>query len=35
MFTSAPRYETFYALFEQAGTNLEQATGLLAKLVEE
>jgi uncharacterized protein Yka (UPF0111/DUF47 family) len=35
MFTSAPRYETFYALFERAGTNLEQATALLAKLVEE
>jgi len=35
MFTSVPRYETFYALFEHAGTNLEQATGLLAKLVAE
>jgi len=35
MFASVPRYETFYALFERAGANLEQATGLLAKLVED
>jgi uncharacterized protein Yka (UPF0111/DUF47 family) len=35
MFASAPRYETFYGLYEQAGTNLEQATGLLAKLVQD
>jgi uncharacterized protein len=33
MLTSAPRYETFYALFERAGANVERATGLLAKLV--
>jgi uncharacterized protein len=33
MLTGAPRYESFYALFEQAGANVEQATGLLAKLV--
>ena len=33
MFASVPRYETFYALFEQAGTNLEQATGLLEQLI--
>jgi uncharacterized protein len=33
MFTSAPRYDSFYALFERAGTNLERATGLLATLV--
>ena len=35
MFASAPRYETFYGLYEQAGTNLEKATGLLAKLVQD
>jgi uncharacterized protein len=35
MFASAPRYETFYALFERAGANVEQATGLLAKLIKE
>lgn len=33
MFGSAPRYGTFYALFEQAGENLERTTGLLAELV--
>ena len=31
--TSMPRYDSFYALFERAGANVEQATGLLAKLV--
>jgi uncharacterized protein Yka (UPF0111/DUF47 family) len=35
LFASAPRYESFYALFEQAGANLEQATQLLAKLITE
>jgi uncharacterized protein len=35
LFASAPRYESFYALFEQAGANLEQATQLLAKLIRE
>jgi uncharacterized protein len=33
MLTSAPRYETFYALFERAGANVERATGLLTRLV--
>jgi uncharacterized protein len=33
MLRSAPRYDSFYALFEAAGANLEQATGLLARLV--
>jgi len=33
MLSSAPRYESFYALFERAGANLEQATTLLEKLV--
>jgi uncharacterized protein len=33
MLTSVPRYDSFYALFERAGANLEQATGLLARLV--
>jgi uncharacterized protein len=33
LFASAPRYESFYALFERAGANVEQATGLLAKLI--
>src|SRR5918996_1538712 len=33
MLTSAPRYESFYALFERAGANVELATGLLARLV--
>ena len=33
LFASAPRYGSFYALFEKAGANVEQATGLLAKLV--
>ena len=35
LFSSAPRYESFYELFEQAGANVEQATGLLAKLITE
>ena len=35
LFASAPRYESFYALFERAGANVEQATALLAKLVAE
>jgi uncharacterized protein len=35
MFASVPRYESFYALFEGAGENVEQATGLLAKLIRE
>jgi uncharacterized protein Yka (UPF0111/DUF47 family) len=35
MLTSVPRYDSFYALFERAGTNVEQATGLLARLVAE
>jgi uncharacterized protein len=33
MLSSAPRYESFYALFERAGANVERATGLLARLV--
>jgi uncharacterized protein Yka (UPF0111/DUF47 family) len=33
LFASAPRYGSFYALFERAGANLEQATELLAKLI--
>ena len=33
MFTSTPRYDSFYALFERAGANVEQATALLARLV--
>ena len=33
LFASAPRYEGFYALFEQAGANVERATGLLATLI--
>jgi uncharacterized protein Yka (UPF0111/DUF47 family) len=33
MLTSAPRYETFYALFERAGANVERATELLTRLV--
>jgi len=35
LFTSAPRYDRFYALFEQAGKNVEEATALLAKLMRE
>ena len=35
MLTSVPRYDSFYALFERAGINVEQATGLLARLVAE
>ena len=33
MLTSAPRYGSFYTLFERAGANVERATGLMAKLV--
>jgi uncharacterized protein len=33
LFTSAPRYGSFYALFERAGANVEQATALLLKLM--
>lgn len=33
MLTSAPRYDSFYGLFESAGANLERATALLEKLV--
>jgi uncharacterized protein Yka (UPF0111/DUF47 family) len=33
LFGSAPRYDSFYALFERAGANVEQATALLAKLI--
>jgi uncharacterized protein Yka (UPF0111/DUF47 family) len=33
VFASAPRYDNFYALFERAGANLEQATALLSKLI--
>jgi uncharacterized protein Yka (UPF0111/DUF47 family) len=33
LFGSAPRYGNFYALFERAGANVEQATELLAKLM--
>ena len=35
LFASQPSYDSFYALFEQAGANVEQATGLLAKLIKE
>jgi uncharacterized protein len=35
LFGSAPRYESFYALFERAGATVEQATALLAKLITE
>jgi uncharacterized protein len=35
LFGSAPRYESFYALFERAGETVEQATALLAKLITE
>jgi uncharacterized protein Yka (UPF0111/DUF47 family) len=33
MLRSVPRYDSFYALFERAGANVERATGLLSKLV--
>jgi uncharacterized protein len=33
LFAAAPRYDSFYALFEQAGANVERATSLLSKLV--
>ena len=32
-FASAPRYDSFYALFERAGANVEQATAMLAELI--
>jgi uncharacterized protein len=35
LFASQPSYDSFYELFERAGANVEQATGLLAKLVRE
>ena len=35
LFGSIPGYGSFYALFEQAGTNVEAATALLAKLISE
>jgi uncharacterized protein len=33
LFTSAPRFDTFYELFERAGDNVEEATALLEKLI--
>jgi uncharacterized protein len=33
LLSSAPRYGSFYALFERAGANLERATALLATLM--
>jgi uncharacterized protein Yka (UPF0111/DUF47 family) len=33
LFTSAPRYGSFYELFERAGANIERATELLATLI--
>ena len=33
LFSTAPRYDAFYALFARAGDNLEQATVLLRKLM--
>jgi uncharacterized protein Yka (UPF0111/DUF47 family) len=33
LFSSAPRYASFYALFERAGANVAEATELLARLV--
>ncbi len=35
LFASQPSYDSFYALFEQAGANVEQATVMLAKLITE
>jgi uncharacterized protein len=35
LFASAPRYDSFYALFERAGANVMEATGLLATLMAE
>jgi uncharacterized protein Yka (UPF0111/DUF47 family) len=35
LLSSAPSYDSFYALFERAGANVEQATALLAKLITE
>jgi uncharacterized protein len=34
LLASAPRYGSFYELFERAGDNVEQATALLATLIE-
>jgi uncharacterized protein len=33
LFGTAPRYQTFYSLFERAGANVEEATTLLATLM--
>jgi uncharacterized protein len=33
VFGTAPRYESFYSLFERAGTNVERATALLVTLM--
>jgi uncharacterized protein Yka (UPF0111/DUF47 family) len=35
LFSGGPRHDHFYALFERAGANVEQATGLLATLMRE
>jgi uncharacterized protein Yka (UPF0111/DUF47 family) len=35
LFATAPRYDSFYQLFEDAGANVEQATTLLARLIAE
>jgi uncharacterized protein len=35
LFAGTPAFEAFYALFEQAGANVEEATALLARLVME
>ena len=35
LFASAPRYDSFYDLFARAGANVEEATALLAKLVDD
>jgi uncharacterized protein len=35
VFASAPRYESFYSLFERAGANVEQATAMLAELIKQ
>ena len=35
LFASGPRFKHFYELFELAGANVEEATGLLAKLITE
>jgi uncharacterized protein len=33
VFAIAPRYDSFYALFERAGANVEEATALLSRLI--